>query len=53
MQRKQADPAGGMNSIGVRVITFFRNGVGNIMNHNDPVKQDQENKDQHAQRKIV
>lgn len=53
MQRKQTDPAGSMNSIGVGMITLFRNGIGNIMNHDDPVKQDQENEDQHTQRKIV
>jgi hypothetical protein len=53
MERKQAHPPGGMNRIGMGVVTFFGHIIGNIMNGDDSIKKNQKYENQYAQRKIV
>ncbi|MNI40124.1 hypothetical protein D3C73_943290 [compost metagenome] len=53
MERKQANPARRMNRIGMGMVTLFSHVVGNIMDGDDSVEQNQEDKNEHAQREII
>ncbi|MNW66005.1 hypothetical protein D3C74_444390 [compost metagenome] len=39
MQREQTDPASGMDRILMRVVTMNGNLIGDVVQHDDPVKQ--------------
>lgn len=53
MESKKTDPSGDMNSIGMGVVAFFGNQIRNIVNNDNPIKNDQKNEDQNTQRKII
>jgi len=53
VESKKTDPSGDMNSIGMRVVAFFGDQIRNIVNNDNPIKNDQKNEDQNAQRKII
>ena len=53
MQCKQADPAGYMDGILVRMVTVFRYLVRDIVNRNDSVKQRNTGENQDTQSKII
>ncbi len=48
MQREQTDPASGMDCILMRMVSMDGNFIGNVVQHDDPVKQHEPGKHQHA-----
>lgn len=53
MQREQADPAGRMDRILMRMIAVDGDFVRNVMQHDDPVEQHETDKHQQTQREVI
>ena len=53
MQSEQADPAGGVDCILVRVVAVDGNFIGDVVEQDDRVEQDEPDKDQYAQREVI
>ncbi|MOA39816.1 hypothetical protein D3C78_1616260 [compost metagenome] len=53
MQGEQADPAGGVDRILVRVVAVDGNFIGDVVEQDDPVEQDEPDKNQQAQREVI
>ena len=53
MQGEQADPAGDVNGVLLRMIPAFGNLVGNVVDGDDAVEEDDRDEKQESQREVV
>jgi hypothetical protein len=53
MQREQANPTGGVDRVGMRMMTGFRNSRRDIVDGDKPVKHRDDDEEYKTQRKII